>query len=305
MKSRLWLNLALLVVVILLAAVVIFKPGVDTENKSLPLTSLKPDNIQHIYIQRKNGKDIELIKDGLQWWMIKPVNMPADDFQVSSLLKLLETSRHSQHQLQQLEAKTYGLDSPRATITFNQDIKISFGASEPLHKRRYLSIENELFTTDDLFYYQLASDFSRYLDPVILPPKSKINRLVLPAIELKQESGSWHRLPEETQLSADADVELVEAWQHAAALKIELIDGFNNLKANVQVYLEGKDTPLSMLYHMQNDNHYLIRLDNGIRYSLPADIAARLALHHESSPYKSNPEESGSNSDATTDKPGK
>ena len=209
------------------------------------------------------------------------------------------------HQLQQLEAKTYGLDSPRATITFNQDIKISFGASEPLHKRRYLSIENELFTTDDLFYYQLASDFSRYLDPVILPPKSKINRLVLPAIELKQESGSWHRLPEETQLSADADVELVEAWQHAAALKIELIDGFNNLKANVQVYLEGKDTPLSMLYHMENDNHYLIRLDNGIRYSLPADIAARLALHHESSPYKSNPEESGSNSDATTDKPGK
>lgn len=281
MKSRLWLNLALFVAVLLLAAVLFFKPGVKTEHQPQSLTSLKADEIQHVYIRRQHGRDIELKKEGARWWMQKPVKMPADAFAVTSLLKLAESAVHSRHDLLQLDRKTYGLDLPRASITFNQDITINFGATEPLHKRRYLNIADSLFTSDDLFYYQLASDFSRYLDPVLLPKKSKITQLILPDARLELKSGSWHRLPAVTHLSADADVELIEAWQNAAALKIELDKDYRQLKANVQIYLEGNDAPLLMNYRMENDSHYLTRLDNRIRYTLPVDIAIKLALYHE------------------------
>lgn len=298
MKSKLWLNFALLVVVILLSSVVIFKPGVETENKLKTLTKLKANDIQHILIQRKHGQDIELIKKGKYWRMIKPVDMPADNFRLNSLLNLVETPVYSQHNLLQLDSKTYGLDSPRATLTLNHKTKIHFGATEPLHKRRYLSIEDNLFTTDDLYYYQMATDFSLYLDPALLPPDSKIERLMLPDFELIKKEGSWQRRPENPQVSTDTDVELIDAWQNTAALKIELVEKSPLQDANVIIYLENKDKPLSMYYHTKNDNHYLTRLDNNIRYSLPADIAIKLALHHESRPEKSN-----TNTGAASDKP--
>jgi len=287
MKSKLWLNLALLVVVILLSTIVIFKPGVETENKLNTLTNLKANDIQHILIQRKHGLDIEFIKQDQYWRMIQPVGMPADNFRLNSLLNLVETSVYSQHNLLQLDSKTYGLDSPRATLILNHKTKIYFGATEALHKRRYLSIEDNLFTTDDLYYYQMAADFSLYLDPALLPPDSKIKQLRLPDFELIRKEGSWLRQPMNPQLSVDTDVELIDTWQNAAALKIELVEKSPSLDTNVIIYLENNDKPLLMYYHTDNDHHYLTRFDNSIRYTIPVDIAIKLALHNESGSEKS------------------
>lgn len=281
MKSRLWLNLALLVFVILLITISVVKPGIDTEHKTPSLTTIKIDDIKHVYIQRKHGEDISLEKKNHRWWMLQPVSMPADNFKVNSLLNLVETSVFSQHDLSQLDPANFGLNTPRAIVTINHDIKINFGASEPLHKRRYLSIANNLYTTNDLFYYQLVSDISRFLDPALLPTKSKVKRLILPNLTLDLVDGSWHRQPINNQLSADADVELIDAWQNSAALNLALYNEYKKLKENVSIYLEGTSTPISFNYQQDNDAYYLTRLDNGLRYTLPDDIAIKLALHKE------------------------
>ena len=281
MKSRLWLNLILLIFVIALIAMVILKPGVDTSNKTPSLTSLKIDDIKHVLIQRKHGKDIELEKQNHRWWMSQPVSMPADSFKVNALLNLVETPVYSQYDLTKLEPARYRLDAPRASITLNHQLKINFGSSEPLHKRRYLSIENNLYTANDLFYHQLASDITRYLDPALLPANSKIKKLILPKLTLEKIDGSWQRQPENDAMSADADMELIDAWQNSAALNISVYSDFKQLDKNIIIVLEASTTPLSFNYLYADSTHYLTRIDNGIRYTLSDDIAIQLAMYQQ------------------------
>ncbi|MGW8228030.1 MAG: DUF4340 domain-containing protein, partial [Gammaproteobacteria bacterium] len=158
MASRLWLNLALLLFIVILLVIVIYEPGKEPVATPVSLTPLKATTISHIHIKRLSSKDIELVKEANgQWWMHNPYHLPANEFRVQALLRLAETESLSSHTLDRLQPATYGLDRPRAIVTFDRSTQISFGDTEPLQQRRYVQIGDQLHTIADTFYYQAAA----------------------------------------------------------------------------------------------------------------------------------------------------
>jgi len=278
-----WLNVTLALFVAALVLVVIYLPGKD-DGLSLPkLTTLALKDINKVQLQRQNNPPIELVKRDGQWWMQSPYQMPVNDFRVQSLLQLSQAESQSQHSLQDLAATRFGLDSPRATVTFNDTLAIRFGKTEPLHHRRYVAIGNQLHTINDTFYYQAAANIEAYLSHALLPPDAHILRLSIPGLELQLQQGQWQRTPAHEQISADASVELINHWRHTQALELRQ-NGDKTQKADVELVLQDRETPIHFSLQHQGNETILLRLDNGLQYVIGDDIEEQLFRLNDSSP---------------------
>lgn len=276
MASRLWLNLALLLLVAILIIIVIYEPGKQPAASPPPLTQLTPAAITHIHIKRLTGKDIELVKEtNGQWWMHKPYHLPANDFRTQSLLRLAETESLSSHPLDGLDAATYGLDQPRAIVTFNRNTQISFGETEPLRQTRYVQIGDRLHTIVDTFYYQAAANPKTYLNYALLPPTANIIKLVLPDLRLILQEGQWQRTPPHPHLSADASIELINNWRHAQALELRASE-VKDTQSDVEIYFADQPEPVRFKLLQTEDETSLIRLDVGLQYVIANDIHEQL-----------------------------
>jgi len=276
MASRLWLNLALLLLLGILLLVVVYEPGKKVEPPPTRLTQLTPETVNHVHLKRVTGNDVELVKesDG-QWWMHNPYHLPANEFRVQSLLRLTQAESLSNHALSGLQLVTYGLDKPRAVVTFNRTEQIKFGDTEPLQQRRYVRAGDQLHTIVDTFYYQAAGSPTNYLSHNLLPPAADIVKLVLPDLQLTIKEGLWQRTPQYSELSADASIELIDNWQHAQALELrptEVKDG----KADIEVYINNQADPIRFKLLQSEGEISLIRLGMGLQYIIADDVYQRL-----------------------------
>ncbi len=276
MAARLWLNLALLLLIAVLVVIVIYEPGKQPASTPVSLTSLKAATISHIHIKRATGEDIELVKqpDG-EWWMYNPYHLPANAFRVQSLLRLAETESLSQHPLDQLQPAKYGLDQPRAVVTFDRSTQISFGDTEPLQQRRYVQIGDQLHTIADTFYYQAAANPTVYLNHALLPPAAKITKLVLPDMQLVFKEGQWQRTPPHPDYSADASIELINNWRLAQALELRPTE-VKDAKADIEIFLADQPESLRFKRVQTEEETSLIRLGMGLQFVLANDAFDKL-----------------------------
>ncbi len=276
MASRLWLNLSLLLLVGILLFVVVYEPGKEVEPQPTRLTQLTPEAVTHVYLKRITGKDIELVKEsGGQWWMHKPYYLPANEFRVQSLLRLTQAESLSNHTLNGLQLATYGLDKPRAVVTFNHTEQIKFGDTEPLQQRRYVQTGEQLHTIVDTFYYQAAGSPTIYLSHSLLPQAADIVKLVLPDLLLTLKEGQWQRNPQYSELSADASIELIYNWQHAQALELRPTE-VKNGKADIEIYIKNQVNPIRFKLLQSEGEISLIRLGTGLQYIIAEDVYQRL-----------------------------
>lgn len=275
MRSRLLLNLILVLVIIGLALLVIYEPGKQPEPSLPKLTELKPQDVSTIHIERATADPITLYKQQGVWYMQEPYRLPANDYRVQSLLRLLQTESHAQHDLSQLDPAKYGLDKPRATITFNDKLKIAFGNTESLSKQRYVRIGNTLHLIVDTFYYQAASPATGYASHAILPT-GKVTALQLPDMQLTLKDGQWQLHPPREDRSADVLTELIDNWQSAQAIQLKPFEDRVLPKANIQVTLDGQKQPIRYTLQKHGDDITLLRHDVKMRYFISDDTLNQL-----------------------------
>jgi hypothetical protein len=284
MASRLWLNLALLLFIAILLVIVIYEPGKEPIATPISLTPLKATTISHIHIKRLTGKDIELVKEANgQWWMHNPYHLPANEFRVQALLRLAETESLSRHTLDRFQPATYGLDRPRAIVTFDRNTQISFGDTEPLQQRRYVQIGDQLHTIADTFYYQTAASPTIYLNHAVLPPAANIIKLVLPELQLVFKDGQWQRTPAHPDYSADASIELINNWRLAQAVELRASE-IKDARADIEIFLADQPEPLRFKLLHTEDETSLIRLGMGLQYVIANDSYDKLLVLPESEP---------------------
>ena len=274
MSSRNILNLVLLVVVIALIAIVIYEPGITPDPANPRLTSLKQVDINHIYIKRDTDEDVELEKINGTWQMLKPYPVLAHNFRVDTIIRLCEAESHSQHDLTNLDKKKFGLDKPKAIVTFNKQQQILFGENEPLRQQRYVQIDNTLHTITDSFYYQVASRVSTFIDHGLLAKDSAITKLELPGFTAELKDGKWQVSPQPENFSADAVTELINHWRNTQAIEIDKAD--KTLPGQV-IMIHTKDKPTVSFTIVKNDTGIaLVRNDIGLAYNISEDNFKKL-----------------------------
>ncbi|MGD8927052.1 MAG: DUF4340 domain-containing protein [Thioalkalispiraceae bacterium] len=264
MSSRNLLNLILMIIVIGLVLVVIYKPG--KEDKVKRITSLDKNNVTDISIKRTGKKSIRLVKKDNVWRMLEPYKLKANKIKVESLLDLLNYKYHTRYAMEGLDAKKFGLDIPRTTLTYNKTEKFEFGTTEPINRYRYIRYNNTLYLTDDYFYYRILGKATDFLDHALIEDNKKIKKIELPGLTLTLKDAKWEASPRPEKYNNDRANELIEHWQLTHG--IEIVD-YPPAKGTgqVRVYLNN-DKPIHFDIFTINDEFYLGRKDLGIAYKL-------------------------------------
>ncbi len=279
MSKRNLLNLILFAFIIVLAAFVFFEPGKDIAKIPPTLTRLKAKDVTHIKISRNATtaveNDMEFEKTAAGWIMLKPYQYTANTFRINSILELLSTASFSQNDLNTLNKSTFGLDKPRATITFNNDTAIIFGHNKSLKNHRYIQIGSTLHLVADTFFYQLSAKAESYLSHKLLPEKSKITKLTLPDITVMKENGKWKLTPEANNITSDSINQLISEWQLSQAYDINKIKPEPKGKPDIIIQLDN-NKQLNFKIEKIKSSFNLINLQFGIRYILSADRKNKL-----------------------------
>lgn len=279
MSKRNLINVFLLFIIIILVSLVIYEPGKKTAITPPKLTNLKSNDIQHIRITRTtsntNEQKIDFINTPDGWMMNKPYKISANSFRIESLLKLLESVSLSQNSLNGLSKKTFGLDKPSATITFNSDVNIVFGNNKSLKNHRYVQIGSTLHMIADTFYYQLSAKSESYINHKLLPKSHKILKLTLPNIVLDKKGAKWEVTPVAGEISADSINQLISEWSLSQAYDIKVEKPEKKRNANITVLLDNNKT---LYFKMGKDKEKftLKNTNSGIRYIMSADRRDKL-----------------------------
>ena len=274
MSKRNLLNLILLGIVAILILVVVYEPGVEKKTKTT-LATLDKSTINKITLERTGQRPLTLEKQDGNWMMQTPFQIRANKIKAESLLALVEQETFAQYPLKDLDVKSYGLDIPRASITFNDKERFDFGGTEPLNKRRYVRYHDTLYVINDYFYYQLMSPVTMFVDHKLLPQSDNITRLVLPSLSLTLKDGTWQLQPKSNGQGNEQANELIENWKLTHAVQISDYDG-KSAKQSAEVYLDNQDMPITFHILLDKEHFYLARPDLGLKYEIARDKANEL-----------------------------
>lgn len=275
MKTRLWLNLALVVIVAILVALVYFKPGHKMPAPAPVLTRLQAKDVHEIKIAQPDTATVELVRENNgAWRMTTPSKLPADEFLVQSLLDSLPAEIKSSFSAVPAKLAQYGLDPARARLWIN-GTEFDFGDTEPLHNYRYVLSGGQVHVVSGMLFYRLAHRPYWWVSKRLLPEHAEITALQLPDATLMLAGDKWELAPADSAVSADAIQTLVDNWQNAQAIGVEK-DQAGKPAGEVAIELAGEKSELRFAI-LQDPNFFVLaRPDLGIAYQFPSDQRAAL-----------------------------
>ncbi len=272
MQSRSLLNIALFLVVVLLAVYIY-----DTDKKeqasseSEQLTQLSADEVTQISIQH-NQRQIKLRREGGKWHMLQPIDIAANSFRIDTLLNMLKTVSHAAYSTAELELDKYGLSEASTSISFN-DITIDFGVVNPINNYRYVRINDTVHLIDDHFYPLLSSQTGTLVARELIDGDAIIVKLVLPQQTLyRDENNLWHS---SDNTDPDAISETLHHWQHSQAFGVHNYMQRESL-ADISVYMAGNSEPIR--FYVTDTDPWLIiaRPELDIEYHFNLEFHDRL-----------------------------
>lgn len=274
MDSRQRLNIALLVLVAVLAALAWYE-STRAPAGAPPLIALTPEAVHKIEIRRADRDTLMLTRQDGAWWLREPVRIEADRFQVDGVLRMLAATSLAHFPAADRDLAAYGLAAPAVRVRFN-DVDIAFGELSPVDQRRYVRIGDEVHLIDDSYFLDLTADVAAFVGRRLVPASQRVVALELPGLRLEQDSGGrWHTTPPDGLASADARQRLVDAWRDAEALAAERYIQAPSA-GEVVIGLAGQAQPLRYVIVAADDGGVLARPELGLQFRLTDEQVRRL-----------------------------
>lgn len=113
MRSRIILNLALLVVVAILGALAFFEPF-KKKPESIPIATVDENALTTLTLKNKDTITFEK-KDG-HWRLVAPFAAPANDTRVRQLIDIAKANSDARYPLKPEDRAKFGLDKPKASL---------------------------------------------------------------------------------------------------------------------------------------------------------------------------------------------
>lgn len=270
MSARAWLNLGLMILLAGLALITWLKPGQPLPAKP-QLTTLDPETITHISIQRAGQPAIELARRSDQWWLTAPLKAMANEVRVGELLNLAITTSDTHYKAAKLNLAKYGLAMPEVSVKLN-DQTFAFGDINPFNYRRYVRVGDTVYLITDSLADLESVDTAAYVTPKLIPSGSDIRALILPGIKLERmEDGQWKSSPEKLpQAKIQA---LVNAWREAQAYDVAAYKKTKKrLPSQATVKLAGGQA-LRFKVTVRKRELIMARPNLGVEYHLPMSSA--------------------------------
>lgn len=253
-----------------IALVIVIAVSQKKEMKTLPLTPLAAEVVNHIRIDHPGSPVIELSKQGSQWNLISPVKAEADPFEVNGVLALASLEEQATFDPAQVALKELKLNPPQYSVTLN-DQKLEFGGEEPIKYRRYIRTNGKIVLVSDPPSAALDADYSDLVVKTLLPAGSEIQSIELPdfTISRGKDGKGWVLTRNDSEISSDAKQKLVDAWKDARALWNAAVP--KDAKGD-HVKVITKTGAVEFIITQREPQLILARPDLGVSYTLSEEL---------------------------------
>lgn len=277
MKNRWLLNLALVLLVAIMLAIVVYRPGGAPAPAAPSLTPLSADVITHLRIVRANQPEIALEKSQGAWSMIAPHKARANLFRVNNLLGLATAKSASHFEAPTADLAKYGLDQPETQVWLNDEV-IRFGSMHPLNAQHYVLVDGQVHLIDARYFSGAALAPTDFYSHQLLDDGLKPVAIHLPGLKLiLDRTGAWQMTPANNRLGSDRLNTLVDEWRHAQALSVSVYSGKPVHEHALLRFALGsplKELDIGILAH--KPELILYRADEGLEYHFPEEVGTRL-----------------------------
>jgi hypothetical protein len=270
MNTRALLNVVLVAIVVGLALVVYFHPGAKAAKPKVALTNFKPAAVKTIRIAQPDQSTVKLARRHGDWRMIAPVKAPADSARITTLLGDLDEASAAQYPAAKKKLSKYDLKPPKLTLWINGKALL-FGATDPLHNRRYIKVGDTIHLVNDSLYYRLTGDPMQFAGKQLLPKNAAIAAIELPSRTIRLgKNGEWQLTPKNANISADTIQKLVDAWKNARAINVSRWKPKKKqkTKGEVAIDLKHRKTPLRFAILDKQSSLMLARPDLKLKYEM-------------------------------------
>ncbi len=274
MSKRNLLNLLLLFIGAGLVLLIVYQPGTAPDDEHTPLTDIDPAGIHTILIERERYPPIAIKKQSGQWQLTGDPIIPAAEFQVSALTRILQANSAQRYAPDTLDLAALGLNPPRATLTLNET-RILIGDTDALEGKRYILVNDLVYLVADQYQHLANAEWTSFVSRQLLTGQGKITRLTVPGLSLSQVDNKWQLTPNTIKASADSLQILVDGWQNATAL---YISRYKPSDVTETVAIEFGDAAPSITFQVISHAPDLIlaRPELGIQYHLTGGYESRL-----------------------------
>ena len=279
-------NARLAVIVLLLALIAWFKPGLKQYQYQY-LSSLNPEQVHTIIIERRGIEPVRLTKQGQHWLMQSPYPLPANPLRVRTVLALAAKRSYSNFDVPDSELKKYALDKPELSVWLDND-RFDLGSEAPLNGQRYAmniqdnihSGKNTVHLINGAVYYQLRAPVDSFISPSLLPPDADLEQIQWAGYSLTLKNGQWqlktHR--ENADIQPDSVVQFIHNWQSIQASRVETglkvnlntLDAGQTAEKTITIHYKLNDREQTISYHIIQEGRQikLLRQDLSIAWWL-------------------------------------
>lgn len=276
MDKRIWINISLLGLIIVLTLVVL-NSGKETKQPLTRLSSINQNDIVQIKVLRKDLDDFEFNKQNETWQLTSPQQFRANSARINAMLKMLSSESFAQLDPGEVKLEQLGLADPVVTMTLN-DHEFKFGNTDAIDQRRYVLFDGKVHLTNDFLYQQLMTNAAFFADPKLLPESFKIDSIQFPENKVEFVNGYWHSKPS-LNISPDKLKEVIFNWENATAISASKFEPSES-KPEATIKISSTDNK-TISFVIVSTEPYLIlgRKDIGIQYHMGSDESDRLFLH--------------------------
>ena len=265
MRLRLFINLLLFLCVFGLALFLIRDEGEEIVEPTVSLTQIQPDSIHVIHIERRDLDDIIFQKQGDNWMMQRPFNLPANPSRIHVMLKLLQAHSYDQFSAADNDLTPFMLEVPAVSIVLN-DTRIAFGDTNPLEEKlRYILVKDTVHIINDSLFHQLQTSATFFLDAKLIPTGTTIKAIQLPELNIENA---------EDETLSGADRQIVKSWNQVKSIsvrKYEEIEAIDTIKLELTT-----GEMIEFVIVSNRPNLILARPERGIQYHISNTVSDNL-----------------------------
>jgi Domain of unknown function (DUF4340) len=276
MKSRMIVNLLLLLGIVVLGLIARFEPGIKPPVLTPAITALKADDVHRIHINRPVRDDLVLQRQSSRNWEIeRAVPLPADDFKVRALTRLVEQQPLRSYAADDMDLAALQLAPPYATAIFNETA-IEFGSLEPIDSLRYVRVRDHVYLIPDNYLPLLETGFTQFVRLRLFDDKARIASVRIPDLAITRTGSEWTVDPQQS-VSADVIQQFIDIWQDASAISIQPADPGQSGE-EVTIGLRDRAEPVMLQVISRQPELVLSRPAWGIQYRMGNRSEALLTL---------------------------
>ncbi|WP_455380847.1 DUF4340 domain-containing protein [Acidihalobacter prosperus] len=230
MLKRWLLNLGLLSTTIILGG---FVWHANRANNSVHgqvlMPDLNPSSIKRITISRGHKPKLVFYKSADGWLISSPIKARANLLLIQTLLALPQDRSQRQFSVKDKKLKEYGLNPPKAIVSFDKKHTLLLGNINSINKMRYVLLNKKMHLIRNSFGNLAKIPTIKWISLSLLPSHAHIRELKLHNLTL-QKNKQIKQLkikPSTDKLQKQRAVNILKNWQRARAYRITAIKSNN------------------------------------------------------------------------------